>query len=61
MDNHDVGQGHAYLAVSLIMGFIAWVGSFELGDVLKTVSILISSGAGIMAIRYYWYATKKIK
>lgn len=61
MDNNNLDNGHAALAVSLITGFIAWIGSFDFGDIVKTVSMLVSIGAGIMAIRYYYHATKKHK
>lgn len=62
MDNNDyVGNGNAAMAVSLIFGFIAWVGTFNIGDVLKVTSMAVSIVAGIMAIRYYYYATKKQK
>lgn len=62
MDNHDyAGQGNVSLAITFIFGFIAWVDTHSLSEFLKNLSVVISSIAGLMAIRYYYYATKKNK
>ena len=59
--NNDLQYGHISLLVSLLTGFFAWLGSLNAGEVLKGLSLIVSIGAGIMAIRYYYYATKKAK
>lgn len=62
MDNHHyAGHGHISLLVSILMGVFAWVGALDFSEVLKIAAGLVSVVAGIMAIRYYYYATKKIK
>lgn len=61
MEQHDLNNGLAYTGLS----FIAWIFSMITLDsvlrVIPAVSGLISVAAGIMAIRYYYYSTKKIK
>ena len=58
--DHNYGEhGHISLAIALISGMFAWIGSYTLPDVVKGLSMLVSIVAGIMAIRYYYYATKK--
>lgn len=59
--NHNGEHGHIALAVSLITGIFAWISSQNISEVIKVLSMLISIGAGCMAIRYYYYATKKQK
>lgn len=59
--NNYADNGHASLALCLITGFIAWVDAQSISEVLKVISIVVSIGAGIMAMRYYSKATKKIK
>jgi len=61
MDNHNADQGNISLLISIITGMLAWIGSYSLGEVFKGVSMAVSIIAGIMAIRYYYYATKKQK
>lgn len=62
MDHNNYGdQGNVYLAVSIIAGIFNWIGSYTLPEVFKGISMAVSIGAGIMAIRYYYYATKKQK
>lgn len=63
MDNQDyAGQGHVYLAVTFILGFFGWIGdNFSMGEIFKGISMTVSIVAGIMAIRYYFFATKSIK
>lgn len=62
MDNNHYGEhGHIALAVSFITGFFAWIGSHSLSEFAKGLSMVVSIGAGLMAIRYYYYATKKNK
>lgn len=59
--NHNGEHGHVALAVSLITGFFAWIGGQSMGEALKVISGVVSIGAGLMAIRYYYFATKKHK
>jgi 5-bromo-4-chloroindolyl phosphate hydrolysis protein len=58
MEHNYAGQGHVSLGVSIIMGILARI---DVGEFLKNGSVVISIIAGIMAIRYYYYATKKQK
>ena len=60
-DNHNGEHGHAALVVSAITGLLGWINSAQIGELLKGFSMTVSIAAGIMAIRYYWYATKKQK
>jgi TRAP-type C4-dicarboxylate transport system permease small subunit len=58
-----------YLTLSFIMAVITWVnlqtnllttiGSFK--EAIGYVAAIVSITAGCMAVRYYYYATKKIK
>lgn len=62
MDNNNyVGHGHASLAVAIIMGILARIDMQSVSDTLKDISVVVSIAAGIMAFRYYYYATKKHK
>lgn len=60
-NNQNAEHGHISLAVSLITGVFAWIGSHNLSEVFKAASALVSIGAAVMAIRYYYYATIKAK
>lgn len=53
--------GNASLAVSVIMGVFAFISSQNVIDLVKGAAALISVIAGVMAIRYYHYATKEKK
>lgn len=59
--NHELSHGHASLAVSLIGGIISWINGIPVGEAVKLIAGIVSIGAGIMAIRYYHYATIKAK
>lgn len=58
-----------YMTVSFITAVLAWVnlqtnlltaiGAFK--EALGYVAAIVSISAGCMAIRYYWFATRKIK
>lgn len=61
MDNHQVEYGHISLAVSILSGIIAWINMLEAAELIKNGAGIISMAAGVMAIRYYYYATKKNK
>lgn len=56
--NHNLENGHISLGVCLIGQIFSRI---NMGEALKELSIVISIIAGIMAIRYYYYATKKTK
>lgn len=60
-NNHNLEHGHASLAVSILTGIMAWIGAHTISEIAKTGAAVISIAAGIMAIRYYYYATKKTK
>ena len=59
--NSNPVMGAIYLTTSFAMGFFGWIGWTSMQEWLKFVSLLISMGAGVMAIRYYWFATKKTR
>lgn len=59
--NHYGESGHVSLAICVITGLFAWIGSHSLNEIIKGLSMVVSIGAGLMAIRYYYYATKKHK
>lgn len=60
MEN-NVQYGHASLTVSIIGGMLAWI-DFQVIDFgVKAFTGIISMAAGVMAIRYYHYNTKRIK
>ena len=56
--NPSVGNAHVSLLVSI---FTAIVSFADAGEAMKSVAGLISTVAGLMAIRYYHHATKKVK
>ena len=54
----SVGNAHASLLVSI---FTAAVSFADAGEAMKSLAGLISIIAGIMAIRYYYHATKSVQ
>ena len=54
----NVGNGIASLLISLVTGFIGWIGSYSTGDVIKYGSMALSGVAAVMAIVYWFYAIK---
>lgn len=70
-NNHTLNPVSAMLAmtISFVMAVFAWVnlhtnllstiGAFK--EALGYVAALVSISAGCMAVRYYYYATKKIR
>jgi hypothetical protein len=52
------GNAHASLFISI---FTAAVSFADAGEAMKSLAGLISIVAGIMAIRYYYHATKNVK
>ena len=62
MDNNNYAEhGHVSLIVTLLSGVFAWLSSHEFGEVIRTTAGLIAIISGVMAVRYYYYATKKQK
>lgn len=63
MDNNHTHPllGVLYLIVSIFGTIYAWVSIIALKDLIGIVAGFISTGAGIMAIRYYYFATKEKK
>lgn len=57
-NNNNVGHGHISFAVSLITGLFAWINNQSMSEALRFISLVVSIGAGVMAMRYYYYATK---
>lgn len=60
-NNNNVQNGHLSLLISLISGSIAWIDAQSVDIGIKLLSSIVSLGAGVMAIRYYHYNTKRIK
>lgn len=58
--NHPLGASVA-LCVTFITGFLGWINWSSMEEWFKMVSLIISMVAGIMAVRYYYYATKNSK
>lgn len=52
------GNGHTSLLISV---FTAVVSFADAGEAMKSLAGFISIVAGIMAIRYYYHATKNVK
>lgn len=50
-----------YLTTSFITGFFGWISWTSMEEWMKFLSLVISMIAGVMAIRHYYYATKKNK
>jgi len=60
-DNHTLEHGHISLIISIITGVFAWISSHNISETIKILSMILSGCAAIMAMRYYYFATKKIK
>lgn len=60
-DNNTLEHGHISLAISIITGAFAWISSHNISETVKIVSMILSCGAGLMAMRYYYFATKRVK
>lgn len=50
-----------YLFVSILGTIYAWISMASAREVIGIVAGIISIGAGIMAIRYYYHSIKEIK
>lgn len=57
----NIGSGVTNLIVSVLTGIIAWMNGISVGEFVKIVSGIISAVAGLMAIRHFYYSTKKLK
>jgi hypothetical protein len=60
-NNQNVEHGHVSLAVSLVGAVFAWINGHNVSETVKAMAGLVSIVAGVMAIRYYYYATIKAK
>jgi|LakMenE18May11ns_1017448.scaffolds.fasta_scaffold9628354_1 hypothetical protein len=60
-NNNTVQQGHFSLLISLVSGSVAWIDAQSVDAGFKILSSIVSIGAGIMAIRHYYYNTKRIQ
>lgn len=60
-DNHSLEYGHISLAVAIFGTVFGWISSHNISENVKMISFIISGCAGLMAMRYYYYATKKVK
>jgi len=61
LHSHSPITATIFLVVSLGAGFFGWIGWTSMQEWMRFVSLIISMIAGIMAIRYYYYSTKKNK
>jgi hypothetical protein len=61
MENNYSGNGNVSLAICGITGVFSWLADQSFGELLKYISMVVSIVAGLAAIRYYYYATKKQK
>ncbi len=61
MENNTVQNGHTSLLVSIISASIAWIDIQSIDMGVKVFSSVVTAGASFMAIRYYYYNTKRIK
>jgi cytosine/uracil/thiamine/allantoin permease len=55
------GGGPVCAVISIIAIPFAWMGVKETQVALAMIASLIAICSGIMAIRYYWYATKRTR
>jgi hypothetical protein len=53
--------GPASLIVSLASGLFCFIASTDISEVIRGIAGLVSIAAGVMAIRHYYYSTKKNK
>lgn len=60
MDGNQTMYGGPSLSVSLGGVMFLFIGH-DIGDILKGIAAIVSIAAGIMALRYYHYATKEKK
>ena len=58
--SHSAG-GLIYVAVSFISGALGWISLHSVKENLQVASLLISCGAGLMAMRHYYLQNKKVK
>lgn len=62
---NDSSMGKIYLTICLfaqvIKGLMNWFAEHSLQEILSPVATFVSIVAGVMAIRYYFFATKKLK
>lgn len=61
MEHHNHFHGKIGLVIWLASSIIGWISSIRLEVMLRDVSLGVSIIAGIVTIRYYWYATKEKK
>lgn len=62
-DNYttNLGNGHMSAIVSVILGIFTWMTPEGVDLFIKIVVGLASIGTALMAMRYYWFATKEKK
>ena len=58
MDLHHQDAG-IFSSLSVISSIIAWFALKDAQSILAIIASLIAIGSGIMAMRYYHYATKE--
>lgn len=60
-NNHNVENGHISALVSILSATFAWIASHDISEMIKGIAGMVAIVSGIMAIRYYYYATIKAK
>lgn len=60
-NNNSLEFGHASLMISILTGIVSWIGTIDVGEFIKNAAGIVSFAAGLMAIRYYYFATIKAK
>lgn len=60
-NNNSVSNGHTSLLISILSASVAWIDAQSVDLGVKLFSSSVSLVAGLMAIRYYHYNTKRIK
>lgn len=60
-NNNEVQNGTLSMLISIITATIAWIGTHDLSELIRGFAGLVAIISGIMAIRYYYYATIKAR
>lgn len=60
-NNNELQNGHISMLVSIITATLAWIGSHDISELIKGAAGIVAIVSGVMAIRYYYYATIKAK
>lgn len=62
MEHNDYGElGHRFAAITILLQIANNIDWGNLDQILKPVSTFLAICTALMALRYYYYATKKAK